>query len=100
MTVHIPEPPVPSRPLSERLGVKVVETPLDRLRRLTLAPDGTRDELWEAIAASIININERMAVLEADSEARRQVIASIQRRVSAPLDMSGSNLATPDQPGV
>jgi hypothetical protein len=66
------------------ITLKVVEPPADRLRRLALIPETPREDLWQAIAAAVIDINERMAELEADAEARRRVIASIQGRLSAP----------------
>lgn len=73
------------------IAVQVVELPADRLRRLSLVPETPREDLWEAITELVMNINERMADLELDAEARRRVIAAIQRRVSAPLDVEGSS---------
>lgn len=63
------------------IPVKVVESPTDALRRLALVEGLPREELWEAIATSVININERMAVLEADADARRRVVRAIEQRI-------------------
>lgn len=71
--------------MTEPVVVKVVETPAERLRRVAGLEGAPREDLWEAIASAVIDINERMAVLEADADARRQVIAALQRRASAPL---------------
>lgn len=49
--------------------VKVVETPAERLRRLALV-DVPPADLREAIAAAVIDINERLAVLEAEAADR------------------------------
>jgi hypothetical protein len=37
---------------------------------LSLAPDVPRDDLWKAIAEAVIDINERIAALEAQAAAR------------------------------
>lgn len=68
------------------IPTRVVEPPAERLRRLSLTPDVPRDDLWSAIAEAVIDINDRMAVLEADAAARRRVIASLDRRAVRPLD--------------
>lgn len=73
------------RPWHEQLPLKVVETPAEKLRRVAGLEEASREDLWQAIASAVIDINERMAVLEADADARRQVIAALQRRASAPL---------------
>lgn len=67
--------------MTEPIAVQVIETPADRLRRLALIPETPREDLWEAIAEAVINVNERMAELEADAVARRRVVASIQQRL-------------------
>lgn len=79
--------------MSEPVTVQVIESPAEALRRLALVEDLPREDLWDAIATAVTDIHERMAVLEADADARRQVVDAIQRRVSAPLD------ARPVQPG-
>lgn len=52
------------------IGLQVAEPPVERLRRLALTPDVPREELWEAIAESVSNINERLAELEAAAAKR------------------------------
>lgn len=71
--------------MTEPIVVKVVETPAERLRRVAGLERVPREDLWEVIASAVIDINERMAVLEADADARRQVIHALQRRASAPI---------------
>jgi len=58
------------------ISLKVTEPPVERLRRLSLTPDVPREELWRAIAESLININERLAELEASAakRARRDAV--------------------------
>ena len=59
------------------IPVKVVEPPVDRLRRLALTPETTtREELVSAIAEAVINVNERLAELEASAaqRARRDLV--------------------------
>lgn len=59
------------------VSVKVVETPAERLRRLALIQaDVQRLELWDAIAAAVTDISERLAVLEAQAADRATWTAS------------------------
>lgn len=62
--------------MTEPVAVKVVEMPAERLRRLALVPDLPREDLWEAIAQALIDINERMAALEAEAADRATWTAS------------------------
>lgn len=52
------------------IAVQVVETPAERLRRLALVEDVPRKDLWHAIATAVIDVNERLAVLEAQAADR------------------------------
>lgn len=70
--------------MTEPMVVKVVEAPAEKLRRVAGLEGAPREELWEAIASAVININERMAVLEADADARRCVVEAIKKRVGLP----------------
>lgn len=51
--------------------VQVFEPPAERLRRLSITPDVPRPDLWQAIAEAVIDINERIAVLETQAAVRR-----------------------------
>lgn len=54
--------------MTEPVAVKVIETPVDRLRRLALVdPAVPPAELREAIAEAVTDIAERLAVLEAEA---------------------------------
>lgn len=63
--------------MTEPIAVKVVAPPAERLRQLGLAPDTPRMDLWQAIAEAVIDINERIAVLETQADARRARLAGI-----------------------
>ena len=66
------------------IALKVVETPAERLRRLALIEDLPREDLWAAIAAAVLEINERVAVVEAGAAADRRLMASIDNRLRWP----------------
>lgn len=69
--------------MTEPVAVKVIETPAEKLARVAGLEGAPREVLWEAIASAVIDINERMAVLEADADARRRVISAIEKRVGS-----------------
>lgn len=55
----------------QTVAVKVVETPAEHLQRLALVEtDVPRQDMWEAIAAAVSDITERLAVLEAEASDR------------------------------
>lgn len=58
------------------LPLRVVETPAEALRRLALTPDAPREDLWEAIARAVIDVNERLAVLEAQVNATNEKLTA------------------------
>lgn len=60
--------------MTEPIAVKVVETPAEKLRRVAGLEGAPREVLWEAIASAVIDINERMAVLETEAAARGPVV--------------------------
>lgn len=66
------------------VAVQVVELPIDRLRRLGLAPDIPRSDLWEAIAAAVTDISERAAAVRADAAGNRRVMAQLEQHLLRP----------------
>jgi len=62
------------------ISLKVTEPPVERLRRLSLTPDVPREDLWRAIAESLINVNERLAELEASAARRTRSEAALDPR--------------------
>lgn len=76
------------------IPVKVVESPAEALRRLALVEDLPREDLWKAIAASVIDINERIDVVERNAAENRRVMASIDNRLRWPRpEMQRANQA-------
>lgn len=49
---------------TDPVPLRVIETPCEALQRLALTPDVPPDDLRGAIAAAVININERLLALE------------------------------------
>jgi hypothetical protein len=81
--------------------VQVIESPAEALRRLALVEDLPREDLWDAIATAVIDINERIAVVERNAAENRRVMASIDNRLRWPRpEMRRSEPgADPVQPG-
>jgi hypothetical protein len=68
----------------QKIALQVVELPVDRLRRLTLIPDLPREDLWVAIAEAVIDINERVAVVQQAGVENRKTIAQLEQYLRTP----------------